>query len=122
MDYGNSNTFGNSNKLGDDTTFGNYSRFGNLLQVGKRFTCEGVKVYAFICLSNIDGVGRQIQAFVHKDGILIRAGCFKGTLNEFCSRAKAEGKMRYAAVVRAAALALEQDCNDKGDTGGWDES
>ena len=75
-----------------------------------------------MCLSNVDGSGRQIQVFIHKEGILIRAGCFKGSLEEFCKKAKDEGKTRYAAVVKAAALALQQDCVDKNDTGGWDEN
>lgn len=118
--FGNDNAFGNSNKLGDGNTLGDWNTFGNHLKIGKRFTCEGVKVYAFMCLSNVDGSGRQIQVFIHKEGILIRAGCFKGNLEEFCKKAQTEGKTRYAAVVKAAALALQQDCLDKNDTGGWE--
>ena len=69
----------------------------------------------------MDGSGRKIQVIVHTDGILIRAGCFKGSLDEFCDKAMAENKTRYARVVRAAAEALQDDVRAKGITGGWDE-
>ena len=72
-------------------------------------------------MSNVDGSGRQMQVICHTGGILIRNGCFKGTLDEFCQKALSEGKTRYAKVVRAAAEALSEDIKEKGITGGWDE-
>ena len=52
---------------------------------------------------------------------VIEAGCFGGSLDEFCEKAGREGKTRYVRVVRAAAEALQADVIDKGSTGGWDE-
>ena len=71
-------------------------------------------------MSNVDGSGRKINIIVHTEGIKIEAGCFGGTLDEFCEKAASEGKTRYARVVRAAAEALQADVIDKGITGGWD--
>ena len=74
-----------------------------------------------MCMSNVDGSGRQIQIIVHTDGILIRAGCFRGSLEAFCEKALTENKTRYAKVIRAAAEALADDVREKKITGGWDE-
>ena len=74
-----------------------------------------------MCMSNVDGSGRKINIIVHTGGIKIEAGCFGGTLDRFCEKAAAEGKTRYARVVRAAAEALQADVIEKGITGGWDE-
>ena len=63
----------------------------------------------------------QAGEIVHTDGIKIEAGCFGGSLDEFCEKAGREGKTRYVRVVRAAAEALQADVIDKGITGGWDE-
>ena len=73
-----------------------------------------------LCMSNVDGSGRKIQVIVHTEGIKIRAGCFAGTLDEFCKRSESEGKTRYSRVVRATAEALLADITEKGITGGWD--
>ena len=75
-----------------------------------------------MCMSNVDGSGRKINIIVHTAGIKIEAGCFGGTLDRFCEKAAADGKTRYARVVRAAAEALQADVIDKGITGGWDEA
>ena len=40
---------------------------------------------------------------------------------EFCDKARLEGKVRYAKVLRAAAEALAEDCRERGITGGWGE-
>ena len=119
--YGDGNTLGNSNKFGDGNTLGNWNTLGDGLRFGKRFSIEGVRVLALMCMSNVDGSGRQIQIIVHTKGILIRAGCFKGTLDSFCQKALDEGKVRYARVVRAAAEALAADVADRKITGGWEE-
>lgn len=85
--------------------------------VGKRFTCEGVKVIDFFTMANVDGSGRRIHMYIHTCGILVIAGCFRGTLEEFCEEARKEGKNKYASVVKAAAEAMLAE----GGTGGWDE-
>ena len=112
---GNGNTLGDCNKLGDDNTLGDGLRFG------KRLEISGCKALAIMCMSNVDGSGRKINVIVHTEGIKIEAGCFGGTLDEFCEKAASEGKTRYARVVRAAAEALQADVTDNGITGGWDE-
>ena len=74
-----------------------------------------------MCMSNVDGSNRKINIYVHTEGIAVEAGCFKGSLDEFCEKATCENKTRYARVVRAAAEALQADVVEKGITGGWDE-
>ena len=101
--------------------FGNGNTLGKGLRFGKRLKISGCKALAIMCMSNVDGSGRNINIIVHTAGIKIEAGCFGGTLDRFCEKAAAEGKTRYARVVRAAAEALQADVTDKGITGGWDE-
>ena len=113
------NTLGNRNTLGDDNTLGNWNILGDSLKYGKRLTCEGVKVIALMTMANVDGSGRKIHIYIHTEGIKIVAGCFSGTLNEFCDKAFSENKTRYAKVVKAAAEALAEDVKEKGETNGW---
>ena len=115
------NTLGDGNTLGDDNTIGAGNTLGDKLRFGKRLKLSGCKVLALLCMSNVDGSGRKINVIVHTEGIKIEAGCFGGTLYEFCEQAAREGKTRYARVVRAAAEALQADVIEKGITGGWDE-
>ncbi len=118
---GDDNTLGNHNTLGDDNTLGEGNKLGDELRFGKRLKLSGCKVLALLCMSNVDGSGRKINVIVHTEGIKIEAGCFGGTLYEFCKKAESEGKTRYARVVRAAAEALQADVTDMGITGGWVE-
>ena len=118
---GHHNTLGNNNTLGHDNSFGNFNSFGDSFKHGKRLTSEGVKVIRLMCMSNVDGSGRRIIIYIHTEGILIRAGCFKGSLDEFCAKAESEGKKRYSRVVRAAAEALAADVAEEGFTNGWGE-
>ena len=126
-DYGNNNTLGDGNKLGNWNTLGDGNKLGNNntlgsgFRFGHRLQMSGCKVLALICMSNVDGSGRQINVIVHTEGIKIEAGCFGGSLDEFCEKATSEGKTRYARVVRAAAEALQADVIEKGITGGWSE-
>ena len=126
-DYGNDNklgdwnTLGDCNTLGDDNTLGDWNTLGSGLRFGRRLQMSGCKVLALMCMSNVDGSGRQINVIVHTEGIKIEAGCFGGSLDEFCAKAESEGKTRYSRVVRAAAEALQADVIDKGITGGWSE-
>ena len=118
-EFGNDNTLGNWNTLGNDNTLGNWNTLGNGLKFGKNLQIAGVKILALMCMSNVDGSGRKINIYIHSEGIKIEAGCFGGALDEFCEKALAEGKTRYAKVVRAAAEALQEDVKEKGITGGW---
>jgi len=106
--------------IGDNATLGLYATIGDNATIGDRFTCEGVKVIRFMTMANVDGSGRRIYVYVHTEGILIRAGCFLGDLDAFCEKAKGEGKDIYAAVVGAAAQALQAQVQALGLTGGWD--
>ena len=130
---------GNYSKIGDGANFGNYTKIGaharigdgvNLgdgvqigdgVQVGDKFRCEGLNVIDFCTMSNIDGTGRKIHIYVHAEGITIRAGCFKGTLDEFCMKAEYEGKTLYARTVRAAAEVFADEIRQQGKKGGWDK-
>ena len=114
-------TIGDESKIGARSTIGDGSTIGDCAELGKKITAEGVKVFAFFSMSNLDGTGRKINIFIHSGGVLVRAGCFKGSLDEFCKKADSEGKTRYAKVVRAAAEALLEHANETGETGGWGE-
>ena len=118
---GNCNTLGDGNTLGDDNTLGDCNTLGDGFKFGKRLKMEGVMVLALMNMSNVDGSGRKILIVIHTHGIIVRAGCFVGSLDEFCEKALSEGKRRYARVVKAAAEALAEDVRESGITGGWDE-
>ena len=118
---GDRNTLGDDNKLGDDNTLGDCNKLGDGFKFGDRLTMESVKVIALMCMSNVDGSGRKITIIVHTEGIKVRAGCFAGSLDEFCDRALSEGKKRYARVVRAAAETLADVVSEEGIDGGWSD-
>ena len=115
------NTLGDCNTLGDDNTLGDWNTLGDGFKFGDRLTMESVKVLALMCMSNVDGSGRKITIIVHTEGIKVRAGCFAGSLDEFCDRALSEGKKRYARVVRAAAETLADVVSEEGIDGGWSD-
>ena len=117
--FGNYTKIGAHARIGDGANFGDGVQIGDGVQVGDRFRCEGLNVIDFFTMSNIDGTGRKIHIYVHVEGITIRAGCFKGTLDEFCEKAAAEGKHLYAITVRAAAEAFAAEVHRQGKTGGW---
>ena len=56
--------------------------------------------------ANIDGSGRQIKIFSAGKAVMVEAGCFWGTAEEFCNKAKNEGKDTYSNVVGAIAKAI----------------
>ncbi|MDK4529822.1 hypothetical protein [Kingella kingae] len=116
----NNHNFGDNNTLGDYNKLGNCNKLGSSFKFGKRLKMEGVEVIDFMTMANVDGSGR-IQIIVHTKGLLIRAGCFVGTLDEFCAKAESEYKTRYSKVVRAVAEAFYADVIASGETGGWDE-
>ena len=100
-------TVGHGCTLGEDTTISEGFKHG------ERLVMEGVEVIAVMCMSNVDGSGRMITIIVHHGGIRIRAGCFVGSLQEFCKRAVSDGKPVYAATVKAAANAFAKAHKDK---------
>lgn len=118
---GDNNMLGDYNKLGNDNTLGKCNILGSHFKFGFRLKMEGVEVINLMTMANVDGSGRQIQIIVHTKGLLIRAGCFVGTLDEFCAQAESENKTRYSKVVRAAAEAFYADVIASGETGGWNE-
>ena len=114
-------------EIGDGVRIGNYAEIsewgiiGDRVQIGDNFRCEGLEVIDFFTMSNIDGTGRRIHIYVHTKGIAIRAGCFIGTLDEFCEKAEDDGKYLYSRTVRAAAEAFAAEIQQQGKTGGWDK-
>ncbi|HQN47693.1 MAG TPA: hypothetical protein PK034_11675 [Rugosibacter sp.] len=112
-------TIGDGAKIGYRATIGDGPEFGGAVTFGQRLTCEGVKVIRMMTMSNVDGSGRRLHIYVHTKGIFVRAGCFCGSLDEFCKRAEEEGKVIYSSVVRAAAEALAAKVKELGLDGGW---
>ena len=118
---GHSVEIGDNARIGDDAKIGNWVTIGDCVTIGDKFSCEGLKVIDFFTMANIDGTGRKIHVYVHTEGITIRAGCFKGTLDEFCMKAEDEGKYVYSMTVRGAAEAFAAAIHRQGKTGGWDK-
>ena len=126
-DIGDHVEIGNFAEIGDNADIGDYAKIGNWAEIGdnaiigNKFRCEGLEVIDFFTMSNVDGTGRRLYVYVHTTGITIRAGCFIGTLDEFCNKAEDEGKYLYAVTVRAAAEAFAAEIHRQGKTGGWDK-
>ena len=112
---------GDSARIGDCVKIGNGAEIGDHAKIGDKFRCEGLEVIDFFTMANVDGTGRRIYIYVHTAGITIRAGCFIGTLDEFCNKAEEEAKYLYAVTVRAAAEAFAAEVQRQGKTGGWDK-
>ena len=112
---------GDNARIGKCVEIGDYAKIGDGARFGAKFRCEGLEVIDFFTMSNVDGTGRRIYIYVHTKGITVRAGCFKGTLDEFCMKAEDEGKYLYATTVRAAAEAFAAAIQRQGKTGGWDK-
>ena len=126
-EIGDDTRIGNSAKIGDGARFGrnveigDYAKIGDGARFGDKFRCEGLEVIDFFTMSNVNGTGRRIYIYVHTKGITIRAGCFKGSLDEFCEKAEDEGKYLCSRTVRAAAEAFAAEIQRQGKTGGWDK-
>ena len=118
---GNSTRIGDNARIGDGVEIGNYAKIGDGARFGDKFRCEGLEVIDFFTMSNVNGTGRRIYIYIHTKGITIRAGCFFGTLDDFCEKAEDEGKYLYAVTVRAAAEAFAAEIQRQGKTGGWDK-
>jgi acyl-[acyl carrier protein]--UDP-N-acetylglucosamine O-acyltransferase len=116
-----STKIGDNARIGKCVEIGDYAKIGDGARFGAKFRCEGLEVIDFFTMANVDGTGRRIYIYIHTKGITIRAGCFKGTLDEFCERAEDEGKYLYAITVRAAAEAFAAEIKRQGKTGGWDK-
>ena len=112
-------TVGDEAEIGDYAEIGDGAYLGDCVTVGDKFRCEGLEVIDFFTMSNVDGTGRRIYIYIHTEGITIRAGCFKGTMDEFCEKAEYEAKFLYARTVRAAAEAFAAEVHRQGKTGGW---
>ena len=112
---------GNYAEIGKSVEIGEWVIIGDCVKIGDKFRCEGLEVIDFFTMSNIDGTGRRIHIYVHTAGITIRAGCFLGTLDEFCNKAEDDEKYLYSTTVRAAAEAFAAEVQRQGQTGGWDK-
>ena len=108
-------------KIGNSEKIGYNVDIGDNAIIGDKFRCEGLEVIDFFTMSNVDGTGRRIHIYVHTKGVMVRAGCFIGTLDDFCNKAEDEGKYLYAVTVRAAAKAFAAEIYRQGKTGGWDK-
>jgi UDP-3-O-[3-hydroxymyristoyl] glucosamine N-acyltransferase len=116
---GNEARLGYGAMIGHGATIGYGATIGHGATIGKQFTCEGVRVIKFFEMANLDGSGRNLNIYIHTKGVLIRAGCFMGNVDEFCSQAGQ--KHFYVAVVRAAVDAALKVVQTHNITGGWTE-
>lgn len=81
---------------------------GDMVNICANVSMEGVIVQKIMTLANVDGSGRQVIVIKHKDGILIRAGCFAGDLTMFVKKATEEGKMKYVKMIQCACECLSE--------------
>ena len=107
-------------EIGCNVELGDGVELGDFLKIGDKFRCEGMEVVDFFTMSNVDGTGRRVNVYVHTEGIAVIAGCFKGTLDDFCWQAAQEEKYLYSVTVRAAAEAFAAEVKRQGKTGGWE--
>jgi acetyltransferase-like isoleucine patch superfamily enzyme len=116
--FGNGCRFGDNCKIGNDCrfgivcTFGNHCKFGYGCEIGDCFKfgdgCKiaSISIIKMITLSNLDGSGRQIKLIFDEKKIHVEAGCFFGSVNEFCAKAEGEDKHFYSKIIRANASAM----------------
>ena len=103
---------GSNCKFGSGSKFGSYSKFGSGSEFdsGSKFgfgcIIENAIMEKCFQIQNLDGSGRMINIIKHQEGFRIRAGCFIGTLDDFCNKAESEGKFDYAKGVKAICMAL----------------
>ena len=69
-------------------------------------TWLGVKVESWLTLTNVDGAGMHVTMVKHAKGVMVNAGCFLGTLEEFLEKVTERQMLRYVAVVSAVAAAM----------------
>ena len=99
-------TIGHGCVIGDHSTIGKLCGLGDCCTLGDGCAVRGKTIERFLTLGNVDGTGRQVKVFVTEGLVMVEAGCFWGSVDEFCQRAKNEDKPTYAAVIRAVAGAL----------------
>lgn len=92
--------------FGNDCSFEYGCEFENFIVLGQNCSICGVIVQKWLTVSNVDGSGRQVKIIRHAEGILIEAGCFVGTLDEFVAKAIAENKMQYVKIISLIASGL----------------
>ena len=97
---------GESCVLGAGCTLGHSCKIGHGCELGANTQWMGVTVESWLTLANVDGSGRQIKIVKHAEGVRVEAGCFQGTLEDFCTQAASEGKDRYVRVISAVAAAM----------------
>ena len=86
-------------------------KFGAESKFGASFYFGGIKFQRLYMMQNLDGSGRQIICLFGDSDPHINAGCFFGTVDEFCRKAQSENKMFYASVVKAACDAYAATLN-----------
>ena len=101
---------GYSCELGDHCELGHHCTLGHSCELGNDCTWLGVTVARHMQVQNVDGSGRTINLVWGTCGtVKVEAGCFLGTVDEFCAKAEKEGKMRYVRLVRFLAHEEEQN-------------
>ena len=103
--------FGAWSKFGAKSEFGAESEFGAWSKFGDSFYFKEKKFTKIFMMQNLDGSGRQIICLFGDSDPHINAGCFFGTVDEFCRKAQSENKMFYASVVKAACDAYAATLN-----------
>ena len=58
---------------------------------------------SWLTMANVDGDGYQVKLVKHADGVMVEAGCFVGTSDEFITAVEDKGFMKYSKAVSAMA-------------------
>lgn len=86
-----------------------HADIGHSVLIDKPFTYAGYMARRVVTLANVDGSHRSVTIIDHADYCIVEAGCFRGTLDEFCARATEEAKLDYVRVVSAVCKALIEE-------------
>ena len=97
---------GHGCKLGDGCKLGHGCKLGPSTEIGENPTWLGVTVQSWLTLANVDGTGMYVTMVKHADGVMVNAGCFLGTLDEFIEKVIKRSMNRYVAVISAVAAAM----------------
>lgn len=87
--------------FGNGCEIGNWCDIGDRCKIGDECKIDGIACAWFMTAANIDGTGRQILIVSDGTNTIVRAGCFRGSVDAFVAKAAAEGKSAYAAVIPA---------------------
>lgn len=94
-----------SGSMFEDAEFSGRTEFGSNTRLTNSTMCN-VKIDYFLTLANVDGSQRNIVMIRSGNTVYVSAGCFFGTVDEFCKKATVEHKQMYVYVIKGVAQSI----------------